>query len=322
MNKLKERKDWIDRVLNTIKKVIYILILCILLPALITELYLRYIGLGDPIRYSSDYVYGYAPKENQKKSRIKNAEVTINDVGLRSLFDWKNSKEEKILFMGDSVTYGGSYIDDHDIFSNLVCSQNKFEKLYLCGNAGVNSYGIFNIVFRSRYDQRIQDYKIIVFNLVPDDFYRGLKNSETAHFYLNNKIFPFPAIVEAINFIAVKYDINKFISKLTQNEKIKNKDSIIDESINILISEINRIENLNKKILLTYSPSFSKNGSISKESKYIYKKLVGQIDNQIISFSKTLNKEMLEDSVHYNKKGHKAVADKIILEIKKKLNAN
>ena len=104
MDKLKERKDWIDRVLNTIKKVIFILILCILLPALITELYLRYIGLGDPIRYSSDYVYGYAPKENQKKSRIKNAEVTINDVGLRSLFDWKNSKEEKILFMATAFS--------------------------------------------------------------------------------------------------------------------------------------------------------------------------------------------------------------------------
>ena len=34
------------------------------------------------------------------------------------------------------------------------------------------------------------------------------------------------------------------------------------------------------------------------------------------------DKEMLEDSIHYNKKGHKAVADKIILEIKKTLNAN
>ena len=26
---------------------------------------------------------------------------------------------------------------------------------YLCGNAGVNAYGIHNIVYRSRYDTRI-----------------------------------------------------------------------------------------------------------------------------------------------------------------------
>ena len=33
----------------------------------LTELYLKYIGLGDPVRYDSNYIYGYAPKENQKK---------------------------------------------------------------------------------------------------------------------------------------------------------------------------------------------------------------------------------------------------------------
>ena len=51
----------------------------------IGEFYLKHIGLGNPISYDSDLTYGYAPKVNQKKNRLKSSTVTINEVGLRSL---------------------------------------------------------------------------------------------------------------------------------------------------------------------------------------------------------------------------------------------
>ena len=50
--------------------------------------------------------------------------VTINNAGLRSLNSWNNNRK-KIVFLGDSVTYGGSYIDDRDIFSHQVCLKLK-----------------------------------------------------------------------------------------------------------------------------------------------------------------------------------------------------
>ena len=90
------------------------------------ELYLSKVGLGDPIRYDSNYIYGYAPKENQSKSRIRGAKVTINDVGLRTIYKWKNNSKNKIIFFGDSITYGGSYIDDSKTFTHLVCEKLKF----------------------------------------------------------------------------------------------------------------------------------------------------------------------------------------------------
>ena len=34
---------------------------------LLTETYLRYIGLGDPVRYDSNLIYGYALKKIKKK---------------------------------------------------------------------------------------------------------------------------------------------------------------------------------------------------------------------------------------------------------------
>ena len=52
------------------KKYIYLIISIfsfLIIVTTITELYLRYIGLGDPIVYDSNFVYGYAPKANQKK---------------------------------------------------------------------------------------------------------------------------------------------------------------------------------------------------------------------------------------------------------------
>ena len=61
--------------------IIYFSIL-ICVATLLTETYLRYIGLGDPVRYDSNLMYGYAPKINQKKNRLKKATVTINNLGL------------------------------------------------------------------------------------------------------------------------------------------------------------------------------------------------------------------------------------------------
>ena len=185
----------------------------IILPILITEFYLRYIGLGKPIRYDDNYVYGFSPKINQKSERFNNSKITINDVGLRSIHDWsQNIDKLKVVFFGDSVTYGGSYIDDKETFAHLVCENLKKEDV-VCGNAGVNAYGIYNIAYRSKYDNRIKPIFLRIFLLIPDDFYRGLQNYNTAHFYMNNNKFIFPAIFEALNFISTKYNLKNFISK-------------------------------------------------------------------------------------------------------------
>ena len=71
------------------------MVFIVLIPLLLTELYLKKIGLGDPITYEADFVYGYAPKAKQVKVRFKNSKVTINDKGLRSIEDWKNKPKKK-----------------------------------------------------------------------------------------------------------------------------------------------------------------------------------------------------------------------------------
>jgi len=298
------------------KKILYsiIIIFIISLPILATEMYLKYIGLGNPIIYDENYVYGYAPRPNQKKERLRNSKVTINDVGLRSLKNWEENKDKKkIIFFGDSVTYGGSYIDDKKTFSHLTCKKINLPD-YICGNAGVNAYGIFNIVYRSKYDQRISDDYIRIFLLVPDDFYRGLQNKNTAHFYLNEKKFILPAIFEAINFISTKYNIRNIISKYSDNDKEENKFDLIKESVEIFNLEMKRLKLLNKKFFIFYTPS-KNNPDLNN---FIYNQVNELIDFEVIDLSKYISDNMLKDSVHYNIKGHDIIANKIsekILEI-------
>ncbi len=286
------------------------LVILIVTSALITELYLGYIGLGDPIRYDSNYIYGYAPKENQKKHRFKGATVTINNIGIRSKLNWTETNKNKIIFLGDSITYGGSYIDDTETFSHLVCERKNN---YLCGNAGVNAYGIINIVMRSKYDKRFGNVEKYFFLVAPGDFYREYADSNTAHFYLNSNKFFFPAISEAISFAATKFDLNKYISKKDDTNIDKNQRELIDYSINILNDEIIRLNKLNKEVFLLYTIEKDDKKSERKLNKYILNKLERLNLTNFYSLDKVLdNDTYFYDSVHYTKEGHKKVAEKII----------
>ena len=291
------------------KIISFFILILITIITIFTELYLANLGLGDPIRYDSNYIYGYAPKENQSKSRINGAKVSINDVGLRSVENWKNNNSNKIIFFGDSITYGGSYIDDKETFSYLVC---KKIKNYICGNAGVNAYSITNIVMRSRYDKRFGDVEKVIFIVAPGDFYREYADSQTAHFYLNKNNFFLPAITEAFSFIATKYDFNNYISKRNDTRINQNKIDLIDYSINLIDSEIKRLQKENKDVYLIYSVERKDKKSKLKINNHILTKLRNLNIKNFISLEETLNNDIFfYDSVHYNKKGHFAVSKKI-----------
>lgn len=130
-------------------------------------------GLGKVVIYQSHPIYGYRPVPNQLVSRDNgHTNIKINNLGLRANQDWleKTPNKKRILFLGDSVTYGGSYIDNQDLFSTLAFKNNKNIET---ANAGVNAWGILNI------HGLIQNLNFmpadIYITLVPEgDFYRGL----------------------------------------------------------------------------------------------------------------------------------------------------
>ena len=57
----------------------------------------------------------------------KNKNVTIDSNGFR-IGSSINNTYNKIYFLGDSVTYGGSYIDDDELYSENFCQKINHEK--------------------------------------------------------------------------------------------------------------------------------------------------------------------------------------------------
>ncbi|MCS5712294.1 SGNH/GDSL hydrolase family protein [Candidatus Berkiella aquae] len=128
-------------------------------------------GLGHPVIYESHPVYGYRPEPNQFVARNKNDVVKINNLGLRANQDWDlNQPQHKILFLGDSVTYGGSYIHNDQLFSSLAI---KSFAGYESGNAGVNGWGVDN-VYALVKEMHFLPADVYVSVFPEGDFYRGL----------------------------------------------------------------------------------------------------------------------------------------------------
>jgi hypothetical protein len=86
-----------------------------------SELMLRSKGFGNPIFYRVDPRVGYYPAPNQDVHRY-GGEIHINAFGMRS----RNVAAEKpagtfrILMLGDSTLYGGSYLDQSQIYATCL----------------------------------------------------------------------------------------------------------------------------------------------------------------------------------------------------------
>jgi hypothetical protein len=168
------------------------LVFILLFILVISEIFLRfYMGLGNPVLYQSSPLYGYRPQPNQSVKRFYGSEIKINNLGLRALSDWDSNLDNKILFMGNSVTYGGSYIDNKDLFSTKAAEELPG---YAAGNAGVNGWGIGNIK-AFIIDYQFLPAKIYVSVLQEMDFYRGLSKLSGKPFWAHKPTFAWQEIL-------------------------------------------------------------------------------------------------------------------------------
>ena len=87
-----------------------------------TELALRFIlGLGDPVLIEPDSACSYVTRPNQKIFRFL-VHTYINRYGMRS-DEFSSDKPRgvvRVLFVGDSITYGTTHVDQSQIFTQIV----------------------------------------------------------------------------------------------------------------------------------------------------------------------------------------------------------
>ena len=104
------------------KLTIFIVLLSFFLIFIVSvELLLQYsTGLGHPPLFYKNPHYGFRLRPNQNTVRFYGAKFNINNLGLRSQKDWDSITENKILFLGDSVTYGGNHLSNDELFSEIA----------------------------------------------------------------------------------------------------------------------------------------------------------------------------------------------------------
>lgn len=161
----------------------------------------RAIGLGQPVLYDSHPFYGYRPlpAQAQRRSNVlkgggRVVDVRINNLGLRCARDWDGNPHGKLLFLGDSVTYGGSYVSEDELFSSLAAAGTGWDSC----NGGVNAWGIENL-HGLVVEAGFHPAEVYVTTVPEGDFYRGLTRIQGQPFYNRQ---PGWALEEALQYAA------------------------------------------------------------------------------------------------------------------------
>lgn len=95
---------------------------------LAAEIALRVVlGLGHPLLIEPNPAYGYMPAPSQDLHRFF-SHIHINAYGMRSgdITQAKPANTKRVLFLGDSVTFGTTYVDQDKIFTSLI--QGELQK--------------------------------------------------------------------------------------------------------------------------------------------------------------------------------------------------
>ena len=303
---------------------ISILLSSVSLGIVICEFAGRFIGLGNPLLYKSDSLVGYRLRPNQSNKRFQNSIVTTDSEGFRIDPSNKNDlSREVFVFVGDSVTYGGSYIDDSEIFSSIICADRSE---VICLNSGINAWGTYNmgrfISNFSLYSNRLPSRFILV--ILPGDDERNLKDIRSLPFWTNPPKNP-KAINEIINYLFWKNLIPSLRTQQTPDQIDLSRKNIIknktiqqswDDLNNYLKSSISKVN-----IVITPPKRWFTDLEENKSDIEMYNKYLSKI-SQNPNVSKTcnlynfINGEYSEtdyvDSVHLSKSGHKKWAKHIM----------
>lgn len=297
-----------------VKRSVFLLMTAVLVcaPIGLAELYLRYVGLGDPILFYANASYRYAPLPDQKQRRQRGAWVTIDSKGLRSSRDWSDRADGKILFIGDSVTWGGTYIDDADTFAEGVCQRltKATGKSFVCGNAGANEYGTDNMAERIRYKD-FNDEAALVVTLISPDATRGLADAQGRFFFTQRPPPPFRALWEAAAFLTWRsYRYLRPIDYRSNDDL-----SVADRSLQNLFDAIRATQRPGRTVLFALSPLENELGGheslLTKHVQAILDRSEFDLLDLHAAVSAAHSKNFYYDGIHLDVKGHHFYADQI-----------
>ena len=294
------------------RHMIVFLVICLCLTLVAFEFTLRWVGLGDPLLYRTNSSYRYALLPNQHKERIRGAKVTIDSNGLRTVQDWAKPNSLRILFIGDSVTWAGTAIDDTKTFAHQV-GINIEQKLHypvVIGNAGVNGYGVDNMTARLQHENLGEDLLIVV--LISGDSIRGLADIRSSYFFTRKPPYPLPALWEFTTFSL--WRISAYM-RLIPPTVDPDANTVATNSLNRLFTVLREKQSTGTPVLLVLSPY---EDELSENLGELTQHVRATLASSGIEFldlypivSGLTGESLYSDGVHLNEHGHSVYAHQI-----------
>ena len=129
--------------LRGVFKLVYVVVV-VGLGLVVLEGTARWLGLGDPILYYNAAWGGMRPVPDQQVTRLNDAQVTVDANGFRSALAPADDALQ-VLYLGDSVTWGGTSLSDSLLFSEVAADVLRAQghPVYAM-NAGVNGTALVN----------------------------------------------------------------------------------------------------------------------------------------------------------------------------------
>lgn len=215
-------------------------------------------------------------------------------------------KDIKILFIGDSVTYGGSLVSNDELFSEKVCAKlNANKNIYTCGNFATNGYSITSITNKIKY-KKFNNEDLIIIILTANDLERNFHNVFSQPFFYSEIKNIFPAYTELFNFFVDQIRYNLRYKNLSMSESYESNEFqkfTIDNVTNLaLAAKMN-----SKKVLMIYSPEITE--IINTKEYNFYKKILksnfeNYLDMTNFIIKKENSNDLYYDHIHLSSAGH------------------
>ncbi|MCC6796547.1 MAG: SGNH/GDSL hydrolase family protein [Candidatus Hydrogenedentes bacterium] len=111
---------------------------------ILLEVILRLMGIANPLIYEVHPNVGFRIKPNQYVSYFRNP-ITINSYGVRDPrpLTTRDPNKKRVLCLGDSVTWGGIYERQENLFTSVA--EHRLGNVEIV-NAGVNGYSVHQMI--------------------------------------------------------------------------------------------------------------------------------------------------------------------------------
>jgi hypothetical protein len=296
--------SWFEK--NPKKTNAFILTVALILMIISVELILRcFFGLGNPVLYDSNPLYGFRLIPNQETVRFHGSKIKVNNLGLRTDADWDNNTDDKVLFLGDSITYGGSYISNNELFSTLSVRQLPGFK---AGNAGINAWGVENI-YGLIVESGFLPAKFYITTVCEDDFYRGLTRLQGMPFWC---VKPKLAAIELVHYFCYRELNKQYLKWQVFRNPFPADERVADKAVHKLKEMDLFLKAKGFTQLIYITPSEAQVSGKEPKDKLL-QKLFNKYDLQVVYLMdriKPMNLESSEihslfhDGLHLSKKGH------------------